>query len=71
MYFISHIYTFTIYLLVMRIDVCIEHYSAVDERHFKLLRDAVRQNGALKATSSNYLVDFDRFFQRCSDKATH
>ena len=68
MYFISHmhIYNLHVYLLVMRIDVCIK--SAVD---VTLLRDAVRQNGALKATSSYHLVDFDRFFQRCSDRATH
>ena len=34
-------------------------------------RDTVRQNGALKATLSKYLVDFDIFFQRRNDKETN
>ena len=34
-------------------------------------RDAARQNGALKATLSKYLVDFDIVFQRCNNKETH
>ena len=60
--------TFTIYLLVMLIDV---HVHIILQSTSFYWRDVVRQNGALKATLSKYLVVFDIFFQRRNDKETN
>ena len=60
--------TFTIYLLVILIGV---HVHIILQSTSFYWRDVVRQNGALKATLSKYLVDFDIFFQRRNDKETN